>query len=75
MALTRGQTDRRHLRNRTIKIHPIMKLSPIGTRRTTGTLRPSLSTARVESVVESYAGASPNNEIPGTVSGPRKVCI
>jgi hypothetical protein len=63
MALTRGQTNRRHLRNRTIKIHPIMKASPIGTRRTTGTLRPSLSTARVESVVEGCDDASPNNEI------------
>jgi hypothetical protein len=63
MTLTRGRTGRRHLRNRTIEIHPIIKPSPIGTRRTTGTLRLSLSTARVESVVESYADASPNNEI------------
>lgn len=71
MTLTRGQAGKRHLRNRSIKIQPIMRPSPIGTRRTTGTLRPSLSTARVEAVVESCAGASSNDEI--LYSGPMGV--
>jgi hypothetical protein len=63
MTLTRAQIDKRHLRNRTIKIQPIMKPSPIGTRRTTGILRPSLIAAQVESVVESCAGASSNTQM------------